>query len=76
MNVETTEKFINKFLGRENKVKSYKKRRKVFQNVRIFINTINKAIETMQATGIGAISEKIEDEEFIEYRVRIPVNKS
>lgn len=75
MNVENTEKYINKLLGRENKIKSYKKRRKVFQNVRIFVNTINKAVETMQATGINAESEKIEYDDFIEYRVRIPVKK-
>ena len=50
-----------------------KKKLKLFQNVKIFVNTINKAVETMQAAGISADSRKIQNEDFIEYRVRIPI---
>lgn len=75
LNVERTERLIDDYIGREKIKASYKKRSKVFQNVKMFVNTINKAVETMQAAGISADSKKIENEEYIEYRVRIPINK-
>ncbi len=75
LNVERTEKLIEDYIGRERIKQSYKTRSKVFQNVKIFVNTINRAIETMQAAGISADSKKIQNEEYIEYRVRIPITK-
>lgn len=75
LNVERTEKLIEDYIGKEKIKASYKKRSKVFQNVKIFVNTINKAVETMQAAGIKADSRKIQNEEYIEYRVRIPITK-
>jgi len=48
----------------------------VFQNVKIFVNTINKAVETMQAAGILADSRKIQGEDYVEYRVRIPIQRT
>ena len=67
LNVERTEKLIEEHIGQEREKQSYKKRSKVFQNVKMFVNTINKAVETMQAAGISA--------DYIEYRVRIPIQK-
>ena len=75
LNVEKTEKLVDEYIGKVKEKQSYKKRSKVFQNVKIFINTINKAVETMQASGINADSRKIQNEEYIEYRVRIPLQK-
>lgn len=76
LNVERTEKLVDDYIGREKQRQSYKKRSKVFQNVKIFVNTINKAVETMQAAGILADSRKIQSEDYIEYRVRIPLHKN
>lgn len=73
LNVEKTEKLIEDFIGQQRVKNSYKKRSKVFQNVKIFVNTINKAVETMQAAGISADSQKIQSDDYIEYRVRIPI---
>lgn len=73
LNVEKTEILIDDFIGKKREMQSYKKRSKVFRNVTIFINTINKAIETMQSSGIPAESRKIQGDEYIEYRVRIPM---
>lgn len=75
LNVERTENLIEDYIGNQREKASYKKRSKVFQNVKIFINTINKAIETMQSAGIQADAKKIQNEDYIEYRVRIPVQK-
>lgn len=76
LNVERTEALIDDYIGLNKEKASYKKRSKVFQNVKMFVNTINKAVETMQAAGISADSKKIQNEEYIEYRVRIPIQKS
>lgn len=75
LNVERSEKLIDEFIGSKRDKVSYKKRSVVFQNVKLFVNTINKAIETMQAAGISADSRKIQNEDYIEYRVRIPIQK-
>ena len=73
LNVEKTEKLIDDYIGCQKEKVSYKKRSKVFQNVKMFVNTINRAVETMQAAGISADSKKIQSENYIEYRVRIPI---
>jgi ParB family chromosome partitioning protein len=73
LNVERTEKLVEDYIGQCKIKHSYKARSRVFQNVKIFVNTINKAVETMQAAGISADSRKIQNEDFIEYRVRIPI---
>lgn len=44
----------------------------VIKDVRIFVNTINKAIDTMRLAGIDAQSNKTDTESFIEYTIRIP----
>ena len=75
LNVERTEKLIDDYIGAQREKQSYKKRSKVFQNVKMFVNTINRAVETMQAAGISADSKKIQNEDYIEYRVRIPIQK-
>ncbi|WP_455530586.1 ParB/RepB/Spo0J family partition protein [Ruminococcus sp.] len=75
LNVERSEKLIDEFIGSKRDKVSYKKRSVVFKNVKLFVNTINKAIETMQAAGISADSRKIQNEDYIEYRVRIPIQK-
>ncbi len=75
LNVERTEKLIEEFIGSQREKANYKKRSKVFQNVRMFINTINKTVETMQSAGIPANSQKIQHDDYIEYRIRIPVQK-
>ncbi len=75
LNVEKTERLIEDYIGSQREKASYKKRSKVFQNVKMFVNTINKAVETMQAAGISADSKKIQNEDYIEYRVRIPIQK-
>lgn len=76
LNVERTENLIEDYIGNQREKASYKKRSKVFQNVKMFVNTINKAVETMQSAGIPADAKKIQNEDYIEYRVRIPIQKA
>lgn len=44
----------------------------IIRDVRIFLNTVNHAVETMKRSGISASAEKTETAEYIEYVVRIP----
>lgn len=75
LNVERTERLVEDYIGSQRQKESYKQRSKVFQNVKLFVNTINRAVETMQAAGISADSKKIQNEDYIEYRVRIPIQR-
>lgn len=43
-----------------------------FNNIKLFINTFNHTVDTMQKAGIEVISEQYESENFLEYVVRIP----
>lgn len=70
LNVEQTDRFIDSLC--DNKVKPKRNVVKIFRDVRIFVNTVNKAIETMKASGIDAVSDKTETDEYIEFRVKIP----
>lgn len=48
----------------------------VVRDVRIFFNTINNAIKLMNDSGINAIAQKIQCDDYIEYVVKIPLNNS
>ena len=74
LNVAESEKLIDQMLSAD---KSSKKPTvKLFKDVRIFVNTLNHAVDTMRRAGIEADSAKSETDEYIEYIVRIPKNRS
>lgn len=70
-NVKQAEDLIDKLLAGSEKPKKTK-RTVVVKDVRIFLNTINHAIETMKQSGINAQTLKSETDEYIECLVRIP----
>lgn len=71
LNVQQTEDYINSITNKA--VKPHKNNIvKIFKDVRIFVNTVNKAINTMKEAGIPAESNKTETEDYIEFLVRIP----
>ena len=45
---------------------------KGFKDIRIFINTLNNAVDAIRRAGIDADSVKTETDEYVEYIVRIP----
>jgi len=45
---------------------------RLVRDVRIFVNTIHHAVDIMRRSGIPAVSESAENEEFLIYTVRIP----
>ena len=44
----------------------------VIKDLRIFVNSINKAVETMRLSGIDAKTHQSDNENFIEYTIQIP----
>lgn len=68
LNVSQSEKYIEKLLSQSKKGGT----RLVFKDLRIFINTINMAIETMRKSGVRASAVRGETDTFIEYTIRIP----
>lgn len=75
LNVEATERMIEAMLCKAEELESIRRRSGAFRDVRLFVNTINKAVEMMRAAGINADSQKIQQDGYIEYIVRIPNTK-
>lgn len=48
------------------------KKQPVFRDLRLFVNTINHAVDTMRRSGVQATADKQESERFIEYHIVIP----
>lgn len=72
LNVEQTEAYIDSLVNK--KPKAHKNVVKIFKDVRIFVNTVSKAINTMIEAGIPAESNKTETDDYIEFYVKIPKN--
>lgn len=70
LNVAQTESYIATFYAKPKKQK--RTQHPIYKDFRIFVNTVNKAIKTMQESGIDAVSDKTETEDYIEYRIKIP----
>lgn len=75
LNVENTERLVDTVVMRNKELKRIHKCRGAFRDVRLFVNTINHAVEIMQAAGIKAELLKTNCSDYTEYIVRIP-NKS
>lgn len=73
MNVTESERYIENMHNKTIEKQSKKQNPKiVIKDVRIFINTLTKAFDTMKLSGVNAISNKVESDEYIEYSVKIP----
>lgn len=73
LSAKDTEDVVVKLLCRATVTESPTQDRKfIVRDVRIFVNTITKAVDTMRLSGINAVAKKSETEEYIEYTVKIP----
>lgn len=75
LNVEKTEQMIDAMIGQKQAAERFQKRSVLFRDVRLFSNTIQKAVETMQAAGIPAAMQKVQFDDYMEYRIHIPLQK-
>ena len=71
LNVSQTEELIASSLQEPKKQKKAK-RTFVAKDIRLFINTIDHAVDAMKTAGIQAQTERKETDEYIECTVRIP----
>ncbi len=76
LNAAQSDRLVEEILrgtgGREEEGKKVKRPLPLVRDIRLFLNTVNNAVDTMRRSGIEASAEKTETEEFIEYVVRIP----
>ncbi len=74
LNVSASEELVERLLhGEENLPEaSDKKSIRLIQDVRIFSNTIKQAVDMMKRSGIEAETLRNENEDFIEYTIKIP----
>lgn len=69
---QTKRSVYNILNGIEVKQHKNQTQRFIIKDVRIFLNTFTKAFNTMKSSGINAVSNKTENDEYIEYSVKIP----
>jgi ParB family chromosome partitioning protein len=74
MNVQQTDALVNKMLKEEPKHRQHQT--PVPKDVRIFGNTIQHAVTTLQKTGVQAETYQTETEKYLEWVVRIPKNEA
>lgn len=74
LNVKETEKYISSLLDNKKVQPLHNNvdKKIVVKDVRIFVNTISRAVDTMRMSGIDAVSNKEETDDYIEYTVKIP----
>ncbi len=73
LNVSQSESLVAFMLNNSPKPEKHQFSSKVVvKDLRIFLNTINKAIDTMRLAGIDAESNQTDNENFIEYTIKIP----
>lgn len=77
LNVAKTEALVEKILkkSQENNNEEEKKPGhlpQTFGDIRIFSNTIRKAVDLMKQSGVNAVTKRRESEEYIEYTIKIP----
>ncbi len=70
LNVNESETLIDQMLRKNETPK--RQMLKGFKDIRIFINTLNNAVDTIRRAGVDADSVKTETDEYVEYIVRIP----
>ncbi|MDR0947270.1 MAG: ParB/RepB/Spo0J family partition protein [Ruminococcus sp.] len=71
LNVEHTERMIDNILMSKKEHDRIRKHSGLFKDVRLFANTISKALDIMRAAGVEAEAMENKTTEYIEYIVRI-----
>ncbi len=78
LNVAKTEALIERMLKKPSPDSNGKSEKKpphpprTFKDIRIFSNTIKKAVDLMNRSGVNAVTNRRENDEYIEYTIKIP----
>ena len=71
LNVDQTEQYVDRLVHKK-PADQEKTRIYVVKDMRIFLNTINRAISIMQHAGIPVDTDKNENDQYMEYLIRVP----
>jgi ParB family chromosome partitioning protein len=66
------ERYIDSLIKREKVRESYRRRSAALKDVRLFFNTVEKALGVMRLAGVEAQSERKQCDGYIEYLIKIP----
>lgn len=75
LNVESAERLIDSMIEYDKYKERIRKGSAIFRDLRLFMNTVNKAVETMQIAGVDVNVDKKQSEDFLDYHIRIPLTK-
>lgn len=77
MNVSQSKQFIENYLG-STKLEKHRMQRKkgLIRDIRLFSNTIRKAILALKSTGLNPDVSQYENESYMEYVIRIPKTRA
>ena len=71
MNARQADEYVQRLVQRTPRKKSIP----MVRDVRIFVNTINKAVRLMVDAGVNASTRRVQGDGFVEYTVRIPTEQ-
>lgn len=72
LTVDAAEKYIKSLETQEKLEESYRKRAAVLKDVKLFFNTVDKALQVMKLAGVDAKVKKTHHDGLIEYTILIP----
>ncbi|MBR6045348.1 MAG: ParB/RepB/Spo0J family partition protein [Ruminococcus sp.] len=72
LSVAQTEKYISELTSEHKRIQSYRRRSAVLGDVRLFANTVDKAVKVMKLAGVDATLDRTEHDGVIEFRITIP----
>lgn len=72
LNVDATERYIKALESQAKLEESYRKRSPVLKDVKLFFNTVDKALHVMKLAGVDAKVKKSRHDGVIEYTILIP----
>lgn len=73
--VSETDKYIKRMEKEKIRKEDYKKRAVMLKDIRLFFNTVNKAVDVMKLAGVNADTKRIDHDDYIEYIIKIPNKK-
>ena len=76
LNVAQAEHYIDKIVVVLQKDSHKAKRLSLIKDIRLFLNTVDHAVNTMREAGIYVESNRQTQDEYIEYTIKIPTNNS
>ena len=76
LNVAQSESYVSSLLAEEKKQRSYRRRSAVLGDVKLFWNTVDKAVKVMQLSGVDARIERTERDGMTEFRITVPNEKA